>query len=89
MISFKSGVIEFDLTKDARSDLVSDLSKILAENCQTKWQFLRVQNDTTYTIAAQHEKKELLRQEKIESNLVIKEIVKIFPGSKIVKSTFH
>ena len=89
LISFKIGEIEFDLTEDASSTLVSEISKVLNTNSKFEWKFTRIQNDSAKTIAAQKEETRIVLDKKIEDNLVVKEIVKIFPGAKIGKSTFR
>ncbi len=89
LISFKIGEIEFDLTQDARSDLVSDISKLIAKNSKLQWKFVRVPDNSTFTIAAKRTETRNQQQKKIDSNLVVKEIKRIFPGAIIGKSTFH
>ena len=89
LISFKIGEIKFDLTQGARSDLVSDISKLIAKNSQLQWKFVRVPDNSAFTIAAKRTETKNEQQKKIDSNLVVKEIKRIFPGAKIGKSTFH
>mgnify|MGYP001345689631 FL=1 len=89
LISFKKGEIEFDLTPDARSQLVLDMSKVLSRNSQFQWKFLRTKDESNKTIAVQREEAKLLQKKKIDNNLTVKEVMKIFPGTIIGKSTFH
>ena len=89
LISFKRGQIEFDLTPDARSQLVPDISKALASNSKFQWKFIRTEDKSSDTIAVQREEAKFLQKKKIDNNLTVKEVMKIFPGTIIGKSTFH
>ena len=89
LISFKQGEIEFDLTPDARSQLVPDISKVLSRNSKFQWKFIRTEDESTDTIAVKREEAKFLQKKKIDNNLTVKEVMKIFPGTIIGKSTFH
>ena len=89
LISFTTGEIEFDLTQDARSDLVLDISKLIAKNSELPWKFVRIPDNSALTITAKRKETRNQQQRKIDSNLVVKEIKRIFPGARIGKSTFH
>ena len=89
LISFTAGEIEFDLTQDARSDLVLDISKLIAKNSELQWKFVRVPDNSALTVVAKRKETRNKQQRKIDSNLVVKEIKRIFPGARIGKSTFH
>ena len=45
LISFKRGQIEFDLTPDARPQLVLEMAKVLARNSQLQWKFIRTTDE--------------------------------------------
>ena len=89
LISFKRGQIEFDLTPDARPQLVLEMAKVLARNSQLQWKFIRITDESTSTLAFQREEVKLLQKKKIDNNHMVKEVMKIFPGTIIGKSTFH
>ena len=89
LISFKRGQIEFDLTPDARSQLVPEMAKVLSRNSRIQCKFIHIKDESSNTIAVQREEAKLLQQKKIDKNDMVKEVMKIFPGTIIGKSTFH
>ena len=88
-ISLKNNQIEYDLTKNAREYMVSDLSKVLFRRTGIHWDFIRTKGGSTDTIAARRKDEKILNEKKIESNASVIEIKRVFPGAKIGKSTFH
>ena len=89
LVSFKISQIEYDLTQDARKHLVSDLSKFLFRKTGIHWDFIQTKAVSTVTIAAERKEKKMINEKKIDSNPSVIEIMRVFPGAKIGKSTFH
>ena len=89
LISLKNNQIEYDLTKNSREHIVSDLSKTLFRRTGIHWDFIRTKGASADTIAARRKDKKTLNERKIESNASVIEIKRVFPGAKIGKSTFH
>ena len=88
-ISIKNNQIEYDLTKNAREHIVSDLSKVIFRKTGVHWDFIRTRGGSADTVAARRKEKKTLNERKIESNASVIEIKRVFPGAKIGKSTFH
>ena len=89
LVSFKISQIEYDLTQDARKHLVTDLSKFLFRKTGIHWDFIHTKAVSTVTIAAERKEKKMLNEKKIDSDPSVIEIMRVFPGAKIGKSTFH
>jgi len=89
LISLKNNQIEYDLTKNAREHIVSDLSKFLFRRTGINWDFIRTKGGSTDTVATRRKHTIILNEKKIESNASVIEIKRVFPGAKIGKSTFH
>ena len=64
LISFKRGQIEFDLTPDARPQLVLEMAKVLARNSQLQWKFIRTEDESSDTIAVKREEAKFLQKKK-------------------------
>ena len=89
LISLKENQIEYDLTKNAREHIVSDLSKVLFRRTGIHWDFIRTKGGSADTVAVRRKDAKILNEKKIESNASVIEIKRVFPGAKIGKSTFH
>ena len=89
ILSFKPGEIHFDLTSDANLDLVSSLSKFLKNFTNLEWNLIRLKNTNAKTLSNLKEEEDMKLRRFIDQNDIVQEIIKIFPGSKIAKSSFH
>ena len=89
VLSFKPGEIRFDLTPDANHELVSSLSKFLKHNTDIEWDMIRLENTNAKTFLNLKEEEDMKLRKLIDQNDIVQEIKKIFPGSKIAKSSFH
>ena len=89
VLSFKPGEIRFDLTPDANHELVSSLSKFLKNITDIEWDMIRLENTNAKTFSNLKEEEDMKLRKLIDQNDIVQEIVKIFPGSKIAKSSFH
>tara|TARA_Y100000590_G_scaffold147993_1_gene170055 strand:- start:324 stop:1982 length:1659 start_codon:yes stop_codon:yes gene_type:complete len=83
LVSFKKGRIELNPTKDAPKDLASKVGKLLTEWTGEQWHILLTQVKGTPTLEAQIEKQKEEMINEVSKNDRIKEILNIFPGSKI------
>ncbi len=72
-------------TEDAPKDLASKVSQFLSEWTGNKWHILMTQEKGDLTLEQQKEKEKKETINKIKENDKIKEILNIFPGSKIAE----
>ena len=89
VLSFQPGEIRFDLTPDASIELVSSLSKFLKNITNIEWDLIRLENTNAKTFSNLKEEDDIKLRKLIDQNDIVQEIKKIFPGSKIAKSSFH
>jgi len=89
VLSFKPGEIRYDLTPDANHDLVSSLPKFLKNLTNIEWVLIRLENTNAKTLSNLKEEEDMKLKNLINQNDIVQEIKKIFPGSKIAKSSFH
>lgn len=89
ILSFKSGEIHFDLTLNADYELVPKLSKFLKNLTNIDWNFIRLENTDAKTFSNLKEDEDIKLRKLVDKNDIVQEIIKIFPGSKIAKSSFH
>ena len=89
VLSFEPGEIRFDLTPDASNELVSSLSKFLKNITNIEWDLIRLENTNAKTFSNLKEEDDIKLRKLIDQNDIVQEIKKIFPGSKIAKSSFH
>ena len=68
---------------------MSSLSKFLKDITNIEWDLIRLENTNAKTFSNLKEEDDMKLRKLIEQNDIVQEIIKIFPGSKITKSSFH
>ena len=89
IISFKHGEIQFDLASDTSTGFISSLTNFLNGYTNIKWDLIRLNNKDAKTISSFKKEEEIKLKKMIDENDIVQEIKKIFPGSKIAKSSLN
>ena len=89
VISFELGEIEYDLVENTNSDLISNLSHFLFQHTGERWNFVRIKDNNTKTFNALKKEQNDELKELIDNNEIVQEVLKSFPGSKVVKSSLN
>ena len=88
VISFELGEIQYDLVENTNSDLISNLSHFLFQHTGERWNFVRIKDNNAKTFNALKKEQNDELKELIDNNEIVQEVLKSFPGSKVVKSSF-
>ncbi|MBA4781761.1 MAG: DNA polymerase III subunit gamma/tau [Rhizobiales bacterium] len=89
LIAFENGRIEFSAMPDAPRSLASDLKARLLDWTGTPWIVLPTGEGGAEPLAAQRQEEERQRTRDAEDDPVVAEILRRFPGSRIVSVTFR
>ena len=89
VISFELGEIQYDLVENTNSDLISNLSHFLFQHTGERWNFVRIKDNNAKTFNALKKEQNDELKELIDNNEIVQEVLKSFPGSKVVKSSLN
>ena len=89
IISFKSGEIRFDFMPESNTETISKLTKFLNSYTNIHWDLIHLENKDAKTLSDLRKEHEINLLKTINENIIVQEIMKNFPGSKISKSSLN